>query len=360
MVDRRIRASSRRSADRRRRGGSCRSGASTCPPRPNTSARLAMRPSAAFSASEPMWRTMPSSAASAEKRATDGSPASGWRLAASAARLRWTMLVISGVCTYWAPRAGGLAHQALDRLDVLRDVGRRAELDAGGGESHRRPHAASSRVEFAARTQCVEIVAPADMVRPDENLREREAAGAVDHFLPLIGGAGRVDLLERDAQIRQQPLGGGAISTELAGIDRHARHPRLVENPCCGSDIWCSQLLYKLSVSNCHAGESEHIDRAGAGAQQRPRRRLGGGAGGVDIVDEQNRLRRQCGRASNRGRGRRRAHCPRAAPRSGPPGGASAFTRSSTKGSCATPDSRDRTSASIAAWLKRRCQRRHR
>ena len=155
---------------------------------------------------------MPSSPASAAKRLTAGSSCSDRIAAPSEARfalddvghLRRLHVVGAGLRP---PRGTSRSTVSMFSCDVRRG----AKLDAGGGERHVAClHRQSRRVELAARLQCVKVVAAADMLGADEDLRKGEAAGALDHLFPLLRRAGRVDLLEGYAHF----LEGGDFAAE--------------------------------------------------------------------------------------------------------------------------------------------------
>ena len=105
-----IRASSRRSAGPRRRGGSCRR---RRPLALRADEEGAVRDLVALrTAIEPICTTMPRSRATSRKAASVGSRSSGPTFSNRAARSRSTSEVISGVCTKCAPSFRGLAHEA--------------------------------------------------------------------------------------------------------------------------------------------------------------------------------------------------------------------------------------------------------
>src|SRR5687767_7894016 len=136
-------------------------------------------------------------------------------------------------------------------------------------------------VEIAARMQRIEIVAAADMMRADKDLRKCEAAGPLDHLVPLVRRAGRVDLPELHALLPQQPLGGGTIAAELARVDDHVRHPKSRRKPVLRQPYRRSHAIRQKRGSTRHSRESQDIDGGRTGAQKRAARGLGGCAGGV-------------------------------------------------------------------------------
>ena len=267
-----------------------------------------------------MWSTMPSSPAKALKRLTAGSSCSDRIAAPSDARLRSTMLVISGVCTYSAPaRTASRTSLSTVSMFSFTSVEERSWTHAAVNVMCV-PHPGQETVELAARLQFVKIVAAANMVGADEDLRIGKAAGALDHLFPLLRRAGGVDLVEGYAQFLKEGFRGRAITAELTGIDSDGRH-------CSAKSASSSNYIGKSNKS----AKSLMGPRGRRSAHRRlPRRRAKAPAlrpwrslltcrhhrpGG--------RLSRRSHGACGRARGTRRARYPGAVWRSGPPGGAS-------------------------------------
>ena len=68
----------------------------------------------------------------------------------------------------------------------------------------------------------MQIIATADMLAADEDLREGVAAGLRDHFLAQIRLAGGVVLDIGHTLLVEQRLGAGAVTAELPCVNRNA------------------------------------------------------------------------------------------------------------------------------------------
>src|SRR5690349_11564759 len=80
-------------------------------------------------------------------------------------------------------------------------------------------------VELAGAVEGVEIVAAADVLAVDEDLRHAGAAvGARDHFLALRAVLDDVDVLVLDALALQQALRTRAVGAEHRAVDLNAGH----------------------------------------------------------------------------------------------------------------------------------------
>ena len=174
----------------------------------------------------------------------------------------------------------------------------------------------------------------------------------VDHLFASLAVSGYVDLMELNALAGQQFLGVGTIRAIWDGVDIDRCHG----DACNFCQI--SYILYGRSPGLGNPGKNQHIDIGGAGPQQCPRAALDRGAGGQDIIDQDQAsagdrglaLLRHTKRALDIGR--------RARPATGRLAARSALTRLSAPAAMGTPLSAEIVAASMADWLKRRAHSR--
>jgi hypothetical protein len=79
-------------------------------------------------------------------------------------------------------------------------------------------------IQLALALQRHHVVAAADVLLADEDLREGGAARAVHHLLAQRGIHARLDLGEVGALVVEQLQGPGAVAAERTGVDGDLGH----------------------------------------------------------------------------------------------------------------------------------------
>ena len=129
------------------------------------------------------------------------------------------MLVISGVATKLAPCPAASRISVRGLGEIAGHVAARAHLDEGGADHW----ACSSGSSWPRRSSSWMSSDPPTCCFADEDLRHGVAAVGAQHHLLAQRAVLHVDLLEGDALLLQQRLGGMAVRAIGRGVDRDFR-----------------------------------------------------------------------------------------------------------------------------------------
>src|SRR3954454_130546 len=163
-------------------------------------------------ARQPWTRTSPTI------RETTRAPAAPPGSASSAAR--------SATAGPWRPAVGiyrGV--RAPESEEALRQD---AVAAGGSAEGEGQPGCRSGReqlVEAARAIELPQLDVAADRIAVDQDLRNRPAAGRVEHLLAEVGVVVERELLERKAALLEQRLSADAVAAPARRIDLNPGHP---------------------------------------------------------------------------------------------------------------------------------------
>ena len=219
-----IRASSRRSADRRRTDGSCRSWRGSRPASSMTKPRLTnLSPSGASRASEPRWTQIPAS----RRRRAHRRQHRIVRLQMEMPHRPAPVAVEQAAHLRREQHRRAARGRLVDAADQLGAILLR--VDAGLRLEERDLHAASIGSSRPSLSSAWRSSEPPTCTSSMKICGTRGAAlGALDHLGALRPAQRDVIFLKIDALVAEQPLGARAIGAEDLGVDFDARHQILL------------------------------------------------------------------------------------------------------------------------------------